>query len=149
MGAEKPDIKKHYEFQGKQFEVDEPAELTADDIQIGDRVFVTTESGNRYMLRRSKSRNGALMVYNQRDQFSSGHPLHVQAKTLATIGMPFDHFFITDTEKNLGTKQSTTPVTRIEIRRGFDDVAESAQGAEGANLADMLKNKATGRETKE
>ena len=109
---------------GKEFKVDEPSVLNPDDIEDGDRVFVKTESGNRYMIRHSKSAGGALKIYNEKaDSFKLGYPLYHQGQPIAEVGERFDFMIVT--EKNLATGYGATEVIGIEIRRGFDEYVES------------------------
>ncbi len=139
--------KRTVEFNGEHFEIDEPGVLNASDIQRGDRVLVTTESGNRYMLRRSESRNGALMISNERQSnFNTFYPLHNPSETLAEVGKSMEFTAVTDEEKYLGSKMNSSTITHIEIRRGLDKAINNApEGAGAKSIADMLKDHVSGK----
>jgi len=117
--------KKFTKFEGKQFEVENPGTLSEGDINSGDRVFISTESGNRYMLRRSKSAGGQIKIYNEKaDNFKLGYILAAQGE-IAKVGDPFE--FIVRISKDKGQKHNSTKVVGIEIRRGVDDVIENSK----------------------
>ncbi len=137
------------EYNGKKFEVREPDVLNPQDIEQGDRVLVTTQSGNRYMFRRSRSRGSVLMVANENeDGFQKFYRVYDQNQTLAQKGKSIELPIYTDEVKGLGTKFESTSVTLIEIRKGIDDAINTApQGTGSVNLFDELKNHAKGKGT--
>jgi hypothetical protein len=123
--------KKYYESELGKFEVDEPSVLTEGDINAGDRAIITTRSGNRYMVRRSESRGGAIMIYNERTGFSDGYPIVPEGKDIATVGENLNVFLALDEKNKKGTRWQSTEVQKIEIRRGLDTaVKEAASGAQ-------------------
>ena len=82
-----PKQKRTIDFSGRTFEVDDVNILNQLDIQRGDRVLITTNSGNRYMIRRSESRDGALMISNEKESnFNVFYPLYNQGEAIAEIG---------------------------------------------------------------
>ena len=110
-------------FAGQEFPVERPRILTVSDIRPGDRVFISTESGNRYMLRRSKSAGGAIKIYNERTGgFKHGDELSATGE-IAKVGAGFN--FITQISPGKETEYNATMVTAIEIRRGFDAAIEN------------------------
>ncbi len=116
--------KKYNEFGGKQFEIENPSSISVADIKPGDRAFISTKSGNRYMLRRSKSAGGEIKIYNEKaDNFKMGYVLASQGE-IAKAGDPFD--FIVRISKDKGQKHNSTEVVGIEIRRGIDDAIENS-----------------------
>ncbi len=138
---------KSIEFDGKNFEVQEPDILNPGDIVQGDRVLVTTQSGNRYMFRRSRSREGVLVVANEKeDGFQKFYRIYDQNQILAQKGKGIELPVYTDEANGLGRKFGSTPVTLIEIRKGIDDAINNAPEGTGAkNLLDELKKHAKGR----
>ncbi|MCC7160721.1 hypothetical protein IT399_03315 [Candidatus Nomurabacteria bacterium] len=137
------------EFLGKEYKVIDVPLLTPDLIEQGDRVFFSTESGNRYMIRRSRSHNGDLKIYNEKqDGFSTGELIHDQRakKVLAEVGKPMELWIVTDEVKNLGVKINSTNVKSIEIRKAIDDIANlTPDELKGKNLSDMLLDQIHGR----
>ena len=132
--------KEIFKMGDKEFVVDRPQILNSDDIENGDRVFVRTQSGNRYMLRHSKSRGGSLMIYNEKaDGFKAGYPLHQKGNSIAEVGNEFDFIIVTDEEKNIGTKRHATEVVEIEIRRGFDEFIQNTNRGEEISFRDLTK----------
>jgi hypothetical protein len=134
--------KRFMEFEGKQFEVVDIDALQAQDIKPGDRTIISTESGNRYMLRFSKSAK-APKVYSERTKFEDGYELFNkyddEHPTVAEIGKPFEFTMITDKKKNLGQPFTSTPVTAIEIRCGLDDAIENnPRQVSGSDMASMI-----------
>jgi len=95
------------EFQGKQFKVERPQSLSAGDIQPGDRVIITTGSGNRYMLRQSKSAGGIKLYNEKADGFKVGYPLHDSGQ-IAKVGEELAATIITAPGK--GRKVQSTVV---------------------------------------
>jgi len=146
-----------YESSYGRFETVEIDAIDPKDIQRGDRAFIVTESGNRYMLRRSKSNNDALMVYNEREgAFSpeSGRILGVQKGKphLAQKGRPFNAFSIDDIETMTGQEFRSTPVTQIIVIRGADTAVHSnsyqpSASSWGSSLAKFLGKAARGRKS--
>lgn len=134
------------DFNGQQFEVERPSSLSVADINPGDRVLITTESGNRYMLRRSKSAGGAIKIYNEKaDGFKLGYQLESQGN-IANVGNKFN--FMVRLSQDKGREYGATSVTAIEIRRGIDDAIEkyareneNKGGGFGQMLAEGLKNR--------
>ena len=127
--------KETYESSVGKFEIVEIEAITGKNVETGDRAFIYTESGNRYMLRRSKSNNDSLMVYNEREgKFApeSGRVLGVQKESqyLAEVGQPFHAFAIGSVEAMTGQEFKSTLVKRIQIIRGIDaDYCACSSGA--------------------
>lgn len=143
-----PPENKTMELGGHKFRIDEPKILLTADIERGDRVIVTTASGNRYMLRRSERRNGALMISNEREsKFENFYPVYDPGQAFAEIGKPMEFMAVIDEEKMIGQSQTSQSVTAIEIRRGLDKAihssVESVGGGEG--IAETLRNVMNGR----
>lgn len=132
------------EFNGQQFEVERPSSLSVTDVRPGDRVLITTDSGNRYMLRRSKSAGGAIKIYNEKaDGFKQGYELHSQEE-IAKVGKSFD--CIVRISQDKGQKYHATSVTGIEISRGIDKAIENdAKENKGIGLGKMLAGGLKGR----
>jgi hypothetical protein len=130
------------EFRGKQYEVLDKRYISADAISIGDRAFIGTESGNRYMIRRSRSHSDALMIYSERTAFGDGYVL-LASTDLAEIGKPAI-FHVKDPSTGEDRTFSTTTVTAIEIRKGFDTAVESS---DTDGLASMLKRHSYGEKS--
>ncbi len=132
------------DYRGNTFEVVDLHILTPKDIARGDRVLIGTESGNRYMVRRSESRNGVLMIYNEKTgNFEKGNPLHLKTKEdiIAEIGKEMKFIAVTDERRNLGSDFTSTKVNAIEIRKGLDAAIQSApeqKGDLGSLMAKML-----------
>ncbi len=123
--------------------------LSPADIDTDDRAFIHTESGNRYMVRHSKGRGGELVIYNEREgKFSpeSGHPFLIRSKTFASVGQPLEYFSVLDETTRRGSEVTTTKVTRIEVRKGLDKIAESEGRRMGRGIADMLKQEVRGKD---
>lgn len=139
---EKP--KRTYEYRGQQFEVEDVNVLYGKDIQPGDRVLISTESGNRYMIRFSKSAD-ALKIYNERESgFKTGEILYDNGGPIAEIDKGLN--FIVRISNDRGQKYRATKVTAIEIRRGIDKAIEEAPDEIGfGGIARMLKDHAKGR----
>jgi hypothetical protein len=138
--TDQPSDNRSTEILGKQYEVVDINILNPDLIEQNDRAFITTKSGNRYMVRRSKSRGGALTVYNEREGFSVGLPLHNQNETITRITEPMKLWVVTDEEKQLGKEIKSTEITAIEIRKGVDDILNSTPDElKAKNLSDRLK----------
>jgi hypothetical protein len=127
--------------------------LTSSDIRSEDRAFIYTESGNRYMLRHSKSRGGALTIYNEREggfSAESGHLFMIRKGNIAIaeVGKSLNYFAMSNEHKdNTGEEVLSTRVTRIELRRGLEArVARRAaeQEAEGGfgGIANVVKEAA-------
>jgi hypothetical protein len=135
--------KRSVEFQGQQFEVLDLNRVNADQVEVGDRAFISTQSGNRYMLRRSKSGGDRLYGYTERDQFSNGGPLSTRTlqSDLAEIGKAL-HWEI----DQLNRVWDSTPVTAIELRKGIDTAVESSKNTPQAkSLGQMLIDRVHGR----
>lgn len=126
--------KEEYEAGNLSFELVEARSLAASDIRADDRAFIHTSSGNRYMLRHSRSRNGQLVIYNEREggfSAESARPFLVKrgAPAIAEVGRPLQYFAITDEQTGAGIAATSTTVNRIEIRRNLERAVQS--GAEG------------------
>lgn len=142
-----------YEKEGLgRFEVDDLNAIDASDVKPGDRAIISTQSGNRYMLRHSDSREGQLVIYSERDGFDAAHahPFMIRRRSsIAEIGKPMNIFAITDEQTNAGTEWTSTPVTRIEVRRGLDAAIKEAErqnqsGGIGTMMANMVKEQVSG-----
>lgn len=137
-----------YEHEGRNFETLEGVAIAAKDIQTGDRAFIYTESGNRYMLRRSRSNDNKILVYDEREgEFNaeSGRllGLHTGRPHIAEIGKPFNAFALATTAAETSNEFTSKPVTRIVIIRGADTAAHSkthklSAGSWGRVLAQEL-----------
>lgn len=136
-------LSRKMEFQGKSYEIKDVNTLHAQDIGKNDRVFITTQSGNRYMIRWSKSK-GVPMIYSEREQFKNGKELannYADGKAVAEIGIPMEYITVTNKEQRVGTKQRSSQVTAIEIRKDIDDAIEHAASETNfSTIATSLKN---------
>lgn len=148
--------KKHFESVPEHIEDIELDKIAGSDILVGDRAFIVTISGNRYMLRRSKSNGDRLMVYNEREGgFSpeSGRLLGLPKgqQVIAEKGKIFEAYAIDDPQKMTGGKFSSTPVAEIRLFRGLDTYAESKPkdetGSFGRFLAQQMGKVARGKKT--
>ncbi len=120
-----------YESPLGRFEVLEPSVLRAIDIGNADRAFIHTLSGNRYMIRHSKTRGGALIIYNERDGGfgpENGHPFRVASEEIGVVGQPLKYWKISDESgpQPRGVMYNSTVINRIEIRKGFEAAVEAA-----------------------
>ncbi len=123
-----------YKVGDREFKVEKPDQLNPDNINPEDRVFITTKSGNRYMIRRSKSRGGTLMVYNEKaDGFKVGYPIALDKGSTVEIGQDFNFIAVNDEKKGLGQKYHATEIMEIEIRRGLDKFIEEEFSREEKN----------------
>jgi hypothetical protein len=108
------------------FEVLLPDKISKSDIGDDDRVFIVTQSGNRYMFRHSQSRGGELVMYNERKggfESENAHPFmipDIQKDVIATKGSPFIYFDFTDEEQGTGEWVQSSTVTKIELRKGHE-----------------------------
>jgi hypothetical protein len=142
-----PSSDKSHESPHDSFEVVELPSLSPADVGNDDRAFIYTESGNRYMVRHSKSRGGALVIYNEREGgffAENAHPFRARSNTLASVGQSFEYFAITDEASQEGNMATSTKITRIEVRRGLDKAAENGT-ITGESIADMLIDTAKGK----
>ena len=149
--------KAFYESPLGKFEVVELRSISRSDVASGDRAFIHTESGNRYMLRPSKSRGGELIIYNEREGgfgADNGHPFATPTGTIATVGETFEYFKITDEANKMGFKANSSKVTRIEVRRGLEAAVAKAAAEAGGNqgpsfggMSEMMKQEVRGRRT--
>ena len=76
-------------------EVLEVSTLNPKDIEAGDRVFIKTSSGNRYLVRYSLSNPGMFKIYNEREEvknnsYGKGYFLHNKGEAIAELGKNFD-----------------------------------------------------------
>lgn len=123
-----------YKVGDREFKVEKPDQLNPDNINPEDRVFITTKSGNRYMIRRSKSRGGALMVYNEKaDGFKAGYPIALDKGSTVEVGQDFNFIAVNDEKKGLGQKYHATEIMEIEIRRGLDKFIEEESSENNEN----------------
>jgi hypothetical protein len=149
--------KKHYDHEtpGK-FEIEEVQVLKPSDIGDMDRAFIQTECGNRYMIRHSESRGGSLVIYNERESaFKPGgaHPFFVRQNTIAEVGLQLN-ILAEDENESSRNEWRSTPIARIEIRRGVEAAIRAAVKGRGRSglgtaLAAAIKEqvKEGGRET--
>ena len=131
--------KRYIEFRGEKFEIEDVDILSAQDIQKGDRVFISTKSGNRYMIRMSAVHEGMLKIYNEKegDGFKTGYELHYDQGPIAEVGKGFS--FVMRISEDKGQKYDATEVTGIEIRRGLDAAIQKAsQEVSGGDIARAL-----------
>lgn len=139
-----PSSRKQVEYKGRFYEVLDLQVVSAQQIQPGDRAFITTKSGNRYLLRRSRSHGDRLFAYRESDGNSAGGELDDKMLTgpLASIGQSL----------RLGIKEpnaiwESTPVASIEIRKGIDTAIEESQVVNetldslGASLIDRVNGR--------
>ena len=122
--------------------------LVAGDLKVDDRAMVSTESGNRFLVRISQSK-GMLMIHSERADFKDEAPLYVKGPTelLAEIGKPFAFVrvvgVIVPGKQVMGEPYTSTPVTGIEIRRGIEAAVRTAEkNASLPSIAGMLKRHA-------
>jgi hypothetical protein len=117
-----------YESPLGKFEVKNLDKIASKDIEDADRAFIFTVSGNRYMLRHSKTRNGSLVIYNEREgngfRNENGRPFLIEGDSIAKVGEPMRYFEITDEINKMGNWANSTAIVRIEIRKGFDAAIE-------------------------
>lgn len=143
--------KETYDSPLGKFEVDVVPEIRSEDIGADDRAFILTQSGNRYMIRHSKGRSEALVIYDERKEgfdANAAHPFMVRKENgqkgpIARVGIPLNVFAITDEKTEKGTEWNSTPVTRIEIRRGIEAAIRkvtAAQGTDGESLFGGIAN---------
>lgn len=135
--------KKTKEFAGQQFDVERPSTLSATDVLLGDRTFIMTESGNRYMLRRSTSDPKVIKIYNERaDGFKQGLALYGEGE-IARVGNNF-HFTVR-ISRDKGQEYDATKVIGIEIRRGIDAAIQKAAAEKGSALGEVLTETITSK----
>lgn len=109
--------------------------LKVGDVGMHDRVFIITESGSRYMIRRSKSRGGGLMIYKEESAgFQTGYPLRPSKENqskgqdfVAQVGESFNFAFVTNEKDNVGRQMKSTNVKEIELRKNADYYAEQGK----------------------
>jgi len=150
-----PKRQKYFESVAGKFETVEPERIAASDILVGDRAFIVTVSGNRYMLRRSKSNGDRLMVYNERTGGfapDSGRLLGLPKgrQWIAEKGQPFNAYQIEDPDRMTGSYFTSTAVVDIRIFRGLDVAANSKPhdpaGSWGRSLAKEIGKIVRGKE---
>lgn len=133
-------------------------ELTPKDIKSEDRAFISTESGNRYMIRRSKSAGDKMKVYNERNHFNDGYEIvpRDNPEVIAETGKRFLFTMLGFDKETKSGRQgfNATKVTEIELRKGIEKLIASGELAgrkpsaaeEGlGNLAQMLRKHVTGK----
>ncbi|MFH1893787.1 MAG: hypothetical protein ABIK83_14030 [Candidatus Zixiibacteriota bacterium] len=126
--------------------VEQPDDLKGSDINPNDRVFIRTKSGNRYMLRRSKSAGNAIKIYNERaDGFKQGYILYDDGSALARVGKEFE--FTVYIAEAKGQSYVSTTVKDIEIRRDIDEACNNSDEIQGwgAYIASKIKKHVSGR----
>jgi len=102
-------------------------ELIIEDIEPGDRVVVTTTSGNRHMLRYSTTA-GRVKTYNEnRGEFESGEGHIVEFIKEARVGKPL--VLGIEMGGEIGLLQST-PIEKIEIRLKVDETPTAEKETE-------------------
>jgi hypothetical protein len=133
------------------FETIKPAVLNPDDVEEGDRVIVTTASGNRYMFRKSKSAGGRIKVSNEKmGHFESGTGFLFRLKE-NNIATKVEAMLIGIEEGDKIKGWNTTEVTEIEIRKGVDNAVKeyyerNSGKSFGAAMAQMLKTEVIGKQ---
>jgi hypothetical protein len=139
--------KKTKEFNGRSFEIDEVNILNPLDIQRGDQVIIVTESEGRFMVRRSESREGALMISTEMDDgFNKFYSLFYPGATIAEIGKVMSCKAIDEAKHSIGDIVSSSAIRSIEIRRGLDKaINEAPENTSGSGLAQMLKDQIRGK----
>ena len=131
--------KESYDSPIGKFEVDIVPELHSANIGLGDRAFVTTESGNRYMIRHSKGRREALVIYDEKKEgfaAEAAHPFMTRKEEggkgpVARVGRPLNLFAITEEQTGKGVEWRSTKVTRIEIRRALEAAIRKVSAEQG------------------
>lgn len=121
--------------------------LTMSDVTPADRAFIYTSSGNRYMIRHSRSQ-GAPMIYNEKEGgFGPGSGrrfgVRLDKKEIAKVGERLEYMQYSGENKQEGIVTSTT-IERIEVRKGLEEAINeadrSSQGeALGHSMADLIK----------
>lgn len=138
--------KEYLEVGGEKFEVIRPEILNISDIVAGDRTLISTKSGNRYMIRWSKSLN-APKIYNKREGINKEYVMsntYLTNTTVAEKGKPFS--FTTVLNEKMTQEHQATEVTDIEIRKGLDKAIQSGTvQPKGKGLLDMLKEHVNGK----
>jgi hypothetical protein len=135
--------KRTIEYKGASYEVFDLDRISESQIEPGDRVFIRTESGNRYMLRRSRGADGRIFVYRENDGFSKGGALGSEAlkSDIASVGKPL-RLLVED----LNRIWQSTPVSAIELRKGIDAAIENSQNRPQArSFADALVRRVGGK----
>jgi hypothetical protein len=144
--------KETYDSPLGKFEVEVVPELRSEDIGNDDRAFIETESGNRYMVRHSKSRGESLVIYNEREggfDASGAHPFMLRNEAgvrgpIARIGQPLNVFAITEEKTGKGNEWKSTNVNRIEIRRGIEAaIRETVSQQNNPDAQSLFKGIAT------
>jgi hypothetical protein len=146
---------KIYETPIGRFEVIEPRILQPNDIEKNDRAIIRTASGNRYTLRHRGGDVDALLISNERDgsrPSTMGHPFLVyEGGKIAEVGKPLRYFLMLDEENRRGVEETSSVVTHIEIRRGYEAAiyrggGEAPQPIKGPeDLARRLSDQVHGR----
>ena len=137
-----------YEVAGRTYESIRVSILKKTDIGQNDRIYVKTESGNRYMIRWSKTIN-APKIYSERTDFKDGYPLVDQYPgdtPIAEVGKPFLFMMMVKgpDDGNLGQKMETAKVMDIEIRKDSNiDIPSHASNF--GSLINQMNRGVTGR----
>lgn len=107
------------------------------------------------MIRRSKSKGGLALIYNEsKGGFTAenGRLFRVRTETVAEVGKPLEYLEVDENDADDGTVATSTDVVRIEIRKGADDAAEAggtkSRTGFGEAIAQVLKDEAHGRSKK-
>lgn len=137
----------------KGVEIEHVKLLRGSDVTRDDRVLITTESGNRYMIRYSESKPGKLKIHNEKNGFKDGQfladdkarPLSLDA-VIAEVGKPILYNTYHDSDKSFHPGGASSRVTEIEIRRGLEKlIREGAPEVTMGGLAQMLIKAVNGR----
>lgn len=120
------------------FETLKPNELKVEDIKSGDRVIVSTASGNRYMFRRSVSAGGRVKVYNEKEgdfKTGDGHLCMIRDESNGIVAKIGESLSLGVEVGDKIEPWKSTPVTEIEVRIGIDNVIKDLPKE---SLASML-----------
>ncbi|GEM_PF-7029554 len=130
-------------FGNKEYPVEYPTSLCIDNIVSNDRVIITTQSGSRYMLRRSRSSGGVVKVY--REEGGSFRELGVPIHTSFTLESGKPAIFIIRVSEERGRQTTTTNITKIRVIKGIDSDLNTTKVG-GVPLTQALIKAAKGEE---
>ncbi|HEY4483660.1 MAG TPA: hypothetical protein VI752_00590 [Candidatus Paceibacterota bacterium] len=140
------------------FETLKLEELKGEDVKEGDRVMITTSSGNRYMLRRSESSDGKVRIYNEAagdlESGRHGYVLRIPPESDGLIAKVGNKLHIGIEVGDNVQPWVSTKVSDIEIRVGLDAAIkeytkEHHKSSVMGNLGESLKSYAEGKLTEE
>jgi hypothetical protein len=115
-----------YSTSSENAEIIEHESLCTDDIETGDKVLVTTASGNRYGFVRSTEGRLKVLIGSEGDLASNNSRFFaLKSKNIATKGKPMLLGFQEDGDHKISSRTSTD-VVKIEIRKGIDSQKDKA-----------------------